>query len=86
MPWKYTTGIRRAPWWTVVESDSRFRNANAAHYHCANGPTQANYSRKGDLFCLDSYTRDRRIVRFRLGVEVRTDDRSQPEHQSKHDQ
>ncbi len=24
--------------WTVGESDSRFRNANAAHYHCANGP------------------------------------------------
>ena len=30
--------VYHRPKWTVGESDSRPRNANAMHYHCANGP------------------------------------------------
>lgn len=27
--------------WTVPESNRRHRNANAVHYHCANGPERS---------------------------------------------
>lgn len=35
----------RCEWWTIPESDWCSRNANAVHYHYANGPTLAsNYT------------------------------------------
>lgn len=37
MPWKRDNRYATGPW-TVGESNSRFRNANAVHYHCANSP------------------------------------------------